>query len=302
METTCRFHFEVAADLFDDKILSLLETAPPGRLQFEIGLQSFHEPALKASSRQMNIENAERNIRALVKMQNIHIHIDLIAGLPYETLNDFKNSFDRAYVLNTHHLQLGFLKLLHGSVLRAQAEEFAILYSPTPPYEIISSPWLSADDILILKQTENALQHTRNKGRFISTLDYVLAVTSERPFALFCSLGAAAPNHAAQLEDYIVQIYEFSLKQPGVEENALKDCLIYDWLGMVKGKNLPAFLKNDNKQQELVDKRAQIAATAEKKLGRKLRREEYTVLSTGKGIFVDNNDRNPVTGLYTILS
>jgi len=282
-------------------MLSLLETAPPGRLQFEIGLQSFHEPALKASSRQMDIEKAERNIRTLMKKQNIHIHIDLIAGLPYETLGDFKDSFDRAYILNTHHLQLGFLKLLHGSELRTKAEDFGLIYSPNPPYEIISSPWLSINDIQTLKQTENALQHTRNKGRFLTTLDYVLTATGERPFTLLHSLGTAVPCHATQLEDYVVQIYSYFTKRPGVDKNALKDCLIYDWLGMVKGKNTPPFLKSDDIRQNSATERKKVADTAEKKLGRKLRREEYIILSSGKGIFVDSNNRNPVTGLYKVL-
>jgi hypothetical protein len=275
-------------------MLSMLETAPPGRLQFEIGLQSFHEPALEASSRQMDIEKAERNIRTLVKMKNIHIHIDLIAGLPYETLADFKDSFDRAYALNTHHLQLGFLKLLHGSELRKQADDFGLKYSLNPSYEILSSPWLSTDDIKTLKQTENALQHTRNKGRFLTTLEYALTATGIRPFTLFSSLGSAVPNHATQLEDYVVQIYEFLAKQPEVDKNALQDCLFFDWLGMVKGKNTPSFLKNDDKR------RKQVAATAEKILNRKPRREEFAVLNSSKGIFVDNTNRNPVTGLYEV--
>jgi radical SAM superfamily enzyme YgiQ (UPF0313 family) len=294
METTCRFHFEVAADLFNKKLLSLLETAPPGRLQLEIGLQSFHEPALKATSRLTDAEKAEQNIRVLMKKQNIHIHIDLIAGLPYETLDDFKDSFDRAYVLNTHHLQLGFLKLLHASRLRKMADDFGLKYSPNPPYEIISSPWLGTEDIKALKLTENALQHTRNKGRFLTTLDYVLTVSGARPFILLNSLGEAVPNHKTQLEDYVLSIYDFFLQQPGVEINALKDCLIYDWLGMVKGKNTPSFLKNDDKQ------RKNVAETAEKILGRKLRREEFAVLSSGKGVFANSSNRNPVTGLYKV--
>jgi hypothetical protein len=236
-----------------------------------------------------------------MKMQNIHIHIDLIAGLPYETLDDFKNSFNRAYALNTHYLQLGFLKLLHGSELRKQADSLAIKYSPCPPYEIISSPWLSADEIKALRHAENSLQHTRNKGRFLTTLDYVLATTGTGPFTLFESLGAAVPNHATQLEDYIVRIHNFFLKQPGIEESALNDCLIYDWLGMVKGKNTPQFLKSDDTQQNTAAKRKNVAETAEKILGRKLRREEFAVLKSGKGIFADSNNRDPVTGLYKVI-
>ena len=294
LDTTCRFHFEVAADLFDERLLSLLESAPPGRIQFEIGLQSFFKPALTASSRQMNIEKAEQNIQELMEMENVHIHVDLIAGLPYETLAEFINSFNRAYALNTHTLQLGFLKLLHGSELRKQAESLGIYYSPDPPYEIIQSPWLSIDDLMILKKTENALQHTRNKGRFLSALNYLQAITRMKPFSLMHALGEAVPSHATQLEDYAAQIYDFFTKLPGVEKSALQDCLTYDWLGMVKGKNAPIFMKNDNPH------RKRIAEIAEKTLERKVKREEYAVLNSGLGAFVDSSKRNPVTGLYKV--
>jgi hypothetical protein len=136
----------------------------------------------------------------------------------------------------------------------------------------------------------------------LTTLDYVLAVTEERPFTLLNSLGATVPCHATQLEDYVVQIYNFFLKQPGVNEFSLKDCIIYDWLGMVKGKNTPSFLRNDDIQKKFVAERNKVAETAERVLGRKLRREEFALLSSGKGIFVDSNNRNPVTGLYDVLS
>ena len=294
LDTVCVFHFEVAADLFDERTLLLLETAPTGRIQFEIGLQSFFMPALKAVSRQTDLIKAEKNILFLVNAQNIHIHIDLIAGLPYETISDFENGFNYAYSLNTHTLQLGFLKLLHGSELRKQSESLGIHFNTVAPYEILFSPWLSGGDISILKKIENALQHTRNKNRFISTLHYVQAVTGKSPFSLMHSLGSAAFNRGTQLEDYIVQVYDFFKGLPGVVEHELKDCMIYDWLGMVKGKNTPAFLKNDDKQ------RIKIQETAEKTLGRKLRREEYAILNSGIGIFVDSNNRNPVSELYRV--
>jgi len=294
LDTSCRFHFEAAADLFDEPVLLLLETAPPGRIQFEIGLQSFYAPALKASCRQIDITQAERVIRLLQRLQNIHIHIDLIAGLPHEALADFADGFDRAYSLDTHVLQLGFLKLLHGSVLREQADALKIQYSPEPPYEILQSPWLSEKDIQLLKKAENALQHTRNKGRFLSVLYYVLTSTGKRPFSFFSELGAAVPNHGTQLEDYAVQIFDFCVKLPGVDKNALQDCLTYDWLGMVKGKNTPPFLKNESVH------RKRVAEIAEKTLGHKVRREEFAVLQSGKGIFVDRSNQDPVTGLYRI--
>ncbi|MCL2819654.1 MAG: B12-binding domain-containing radical SAM protein [Oscillospiraceae bacterium] len=295
LDTLCKFHFEAAADLFDDPTLSLLKTAPPGLIQLEIGLQSLHEPTVKAVARKTDTEKAMRNIHELVKMQNIHIHIDLIAGLPYETLMDFQNSFNRAYLLNTHTLQLGFLKLLYGSELRNNAAALGIEYSSAPPYEIIQSKWLSIEDIITLKHVENALQNTRNKNRFLSVIHYVLTLMGQTPFSLMHSIGSNVPNHGTQLENYIIQLFNFFLKLPGVDESDLKDCFIYDWLSMVKGKNTPAFLKND------CEHRNYAAKSAEKTLGRKIRREEYAVLNSGSCIFVDSNSRSPVTGLYEVF-
>jgi len=290
LDTDCCFHFEVAADLFDDRTLALLASVPPGRIQLEAGLQSFFEPALNASSRQTDLQKAERNILAILQERNIHVHVDLIAGLPYETLADFQDGFDCAYALGAHTLQLGFLKLLHGSQLREQAESLGIQYSAQPPYEIKSSPWLSADDIQILKQAENALQRTYNKGRFLTTLEYALSASKMRPFSLFRALGEAIPNHGTPLTEYAEGIYDFCIGLPGVDKGELSNRMTCDWLSMVKGKNAPRFFKRDHRILEI----------AERVLARKISRNEAAVLSSGKGVFVDSEDRDPVTGLYRI--
>ena len=292
LDTYCCFHFEVAADLFDDRTLSLLSAASPGRIQMEAGLQSFFEPALKASSRQTDLAKAEQNIRTLLRNRNIHIHVDLIAGLPYETLTDFQDSFDRAYALGVHTLQLGFLKLLHGSALREQVKSIAC--SAASPYEIIHSPWLSTEDLEILKKTENALQHSYNKGRFLSTLRYVLSASGLRPFLLYHSLGEAAIHHGTPLETYAKQIYDHCIMLPGVEPDELRDHMICDWLGMVKGKNRPLFLKTENRWLK------QMMVIAEELLEHKISRDEVAVLSSDKSIFVDCERRDPVTGLYQL--
>ena len=294
LDTACRFHFEVAADLFDARTLSLLATAPPGRIQLEAGLQSFHEPALKAVSRRTDLAKAENNIRALLSHNNIHVHVDLIAGLPFETLSHFQDSFDRAYALGAHTLQLGFLKLLHGSALRAEAEKLGIRYAEDPPYGIIGSPWLSEEDIETLKQTENALRHTYNKGRFLSALHYALSVSGLRPFTLYHALGKAAPNHGTPLVDYAQQIYAFCINLPGVLTDPLRACMIIDWLGMVKGENRPPFLKVEDRRLK------QVAAVAEKQLGRRIARHEAAILPSGRGVFVDSGHCDPVTGLYQV--
>jgi len=295
LSTECCFHFEVAADLFDERTITLLQTATPGRIQLEAGLQSFHEPAIKAASRKTDLNLAKENIHKLLKNGNIHIHIDLIAGLPYETLDDFKNSFDKAYLLKTHTLQLGFLKLLHGSKLRNQANALGIKYSRTPPYEIISSAWLSQDEMKILKQTENALKHTANKARFLTTLEYVFLATKIRPFELFYLIGSKAPNHGTDLAVYATQLYEICSKLEGVDTDKLHDYMLFDWMGMVKGKNMPEKIKTTANQ------RGSIIGIAEEQLGRRIRRDEAVMLLSGKGIYVDSKSRDPVTGLYKVL-
>ncbi|MCL2361354.1 MAG: B12-binding domain-containing radical SAM protein [Defluviitaleaceae bacterium] len=294
LESDCCFHFEIAADLLDEGTCKLLSTAQPGRIQLEAGLQSYHEPTLKAVSRKTDLPKAEANIRNLLQGGNIHIHVDLIAGLPYETLNHFQDSFDRAYMLGAHNLQLGFLKLLHGSVLRNQAKMLGIQYKETPPYEIICSPWLSVEDISILKKTENALGHTYNKSRFLSTLEYVLSASGLRPFTLFRNLGESVQNHGMPLEIYAEQVYECFRKMPNVNAIELLERMICDWLAMVKGKNMPNFMKiADNRRKQIIQ-------GVEKKLGRPIGREEVALLPSGEWVFVDIANRDSVTKLYKL--
>lgn len=297
LDTTVCFHFEVAADLFDSRTLSLLQTAPPGRIQLEIGVQSFHVPALNAVSRRTDLERVERSLRVLLNGGNIHIHIDLIAGLPYETLADFERGFNRAYALGAHNLQLGFLKLLHGSALRERAELLGLRYDPEPPYEIIGSPWLSAEDLRLLKQTENALQRAYNKGRFTETLRYSLSVSDLNPFAFYRGLGEAAPGHGGQLDAYAEMLFAYCLGLPGVEACVLRDRMTCDWLRATRGENLPACLRTRDRR------RKQVAAAAEAGLGHRVQRCETAVLTAGstvRGVVADSLGRNPVTGLYEL--
>lgn len=296
LDTACCFHFEVAADLFDQRTLSLLHTAPPGRIQLEAGLQSFYAPALKAVARQTNAKAAEQAIRSLLRGQNIHMHVDLIAGLPFEELQHFQESFSRAYALGVHTLQLGFLKLLHGSALRQQADQWGIMYSQQPPYEIMQSPWLRAQDINILKQVENALQRAYNSGRFLSTMQYVLSAAGMDPFSLYRGLGEAVPNHGDALDVYANGMYAYCARLPGVDAAALRDAMVCDWLSAVKGKNLPSFLRESSGRHK------QLLATAQAMLGRKMQRCEAAVLISGKrkGVFVDSRQKDPVTGLHML--
>jgi len=291
LETSCRFHFEVAADLFDTRTLSLLNATPHGKIQLEAGLQSFHEPALEASSRQTDLIKAEKNIAAILRGGNIHVHVDLIAGLPHETLTDFIAGFNRAYNLKAHTLQLGFLKMLHGSKIRSGQTDIA--YNYLPPYEIASSPWMSEGDLHILKQTENALQHTHNKSRFLSAIAYVLDASGQNPFAFYHGLGAYAPNHGTPLEDYARQFFDYSTTLTGVDDAVLREQMICDWLGMTKGANMPPFLKLKGRRDAL--------DTAQKLTGRRPGRHEAAMLPSGRTAFAQSKDRDAVTGLYRVV-
>ena len=294
LDTDCCFHFEIAADLLTEEILTFLRSAPVGRIQLEIGIQSFHQLTLDAVSRKTDLIKAEDNIKKLLTIGNIHIHIDLIAGLPYESLEIFADSFNRAYSLGAHMLQLGFLKLLHGSKLRQQAENWGIIYYNEPPYQIISNPWLNAENLKILETVEDALQHTYNKGRFLSVLKYVLGVSELSPFALFRGLGEYVSAHAMPLKEYAEKVYYYCSGLPNVDIDKLRDCMVCDLLGMVKGKNMPHILKTCG------EKRRQAVNYASKRLGRTVDYDEAEVLTTGEFVYVDGSVSDSITGLYEV--
>ncbi len=293
LDTTCCFHFEVAADLFDGKALALLRTATSGRIQLEAGLQSFYQPTLDAVARKTSLEDAESNLKALLDGGNIHIHVDLIAGLPWETLEIFQQSFNRAYSIGAHKLQLGFLKLLHGSRLREQAEDLGLRYRKTPPYEITSSPWLTADDLVTIKQVEHALERIYNSNRFIETVQYALQATGISPFELYHRLGKAASGYKVPLGIYAEQVYDCLCGLPGIDAEDLRDYMICDWLCAMRGNNIPAFLRVQNRQAE------QVRVYAEGFLGRKIALYEFAALQSG-GVFIDSSVIDPVTGRYRL--
>ncbi len=168
-----RFHFEAVAELFDDKMLNLISKAPPGLIQFEIGIQTTSPASLEAVGRRTDLEKAFSNIEKLLSMKNTHIHLDLIAGLPGESLSSFEKAFNRVYGLNAHKLQLGFLKLLKGSAIRNEAPLYGYSYTDYPPYEVLSSNSMSYGDLLLLKGAEHMLERYYNSKRFSNTLKYL---------------------------------------------------------------------------------------------------------------------------------
>jgi len=169
-----RVHFEIDASLISDSMLDFLGTVPPGRFDFEIGIQSTHAPALKAVHRPSNWDRISRNVKILQAQGKIHLHVDLIAGLPYEDLSSFTRSFDMVYALQADYLQLGFLKLLKGSPLRQAAEFYGYQYQDHPPYQVLSSPVLTYSELLFLSRVEKLVDWYYNSGKMRVTLAYVV--------------------------------------------------------------------------------------------------------------------------------
>ena len=167
------FHFEIGADLLNEEELALLESLRPGLVQLEIGIQSTNPKTLMAIRRTMDLQKLCANIERLRSAQNINLHVDLIAGLPYEGLESFEKSFNDVYALHADQLQLGFLKVLGGTEMHEMAEEYDIRYSGRPPYEVLSTKWLSCKELDLLRRICDVLEYYYNSGQFTHTLAYL---------------------------------------------------------------------------------------------------------------------------------
>ena len=180
------FHFEMTGDLIDDGMIALLAMAPPGLIQFEIGVQSTAPATLSAIGRKISVERTENHVKKLLEQDNIHIHLDLIAGLPHETYEVFKSSFNQVIALNPGMLQLGFLKCLKGTRIRKESEIHDYQYASFPPYEIISNKYLSAEELYQLRQIEVLVDRYFNSGAFKHSLAFIFqAKIYDTPFDFF---------------------------------------------------------------------------------------------------------------------
>lgn len=182
------FHFEISGDLLEEEAVLLLQSMRPGLVQLEIGVQSINARTLAEIRRNMDLPRLEENVRRLREGQSQHQHLDLIAGLPYEGYDSFCESFDRVYRLHPQQLQLGFLKVLKGSYLYENRESYGLIYRDDPPYEVLSTRWLSYDELLKLKKAEEMLEVYYNSGQFELTMQ-VLELAFQSPFRMFLELG-----------------------------------------------------------------------------------------------------------------
>lgn len=240
------FHFEIAGDLLREKDFELLKTAPNGAIQFEIGMQSFNSETLAAINRKTNVKRLKENISRLTDMDNIHIHIDLIAGLPKEDYRSFRDSFNTAFLLNTDVLQLGFLKLLHGADMREKSGEYPCKFSDTPPYEVTATPWLGEMSLEMLHSCENALERFCNSGRFERTNEYIFGTQKRDPFDTLVQLGMFTGSDSCPLNEYVGKLFLFFVK--GSDPDVLRDTLLCDVATSVKSAILPKSLIREDKR------------------------------------------------------
>ena len=240
-DTDATFHLEIKADILTDKVLDFLATAPKGRFQMEIGIQSTHQETLKAINRQDNWERLASNVRRLLSLGNMHIHVDLIAGLPYENLPTFAKSFNDVYGLEADMLQLGFLKVLPGTQMRKETEKHGLLYMDEPPYEILATKYMPYADMQFLKRLENVLDQTGNSGSFKHILKMLISKNGGDAFAFYKELtcwwvdnGFYPQTHNAKGTAEI--IYKYIKEHYSVAEaSVLLEILRYDVFISVPG-------------------------------------------------------------------
>lgn len=235
------FHFEIAGDILTEETFEILSQMPTGAVQLEIGMQSFNEETLQKINRKTNTEKLIKNIKKLLEFGNMHIHIDLIAGLTGEDLKSFKNSFNIGYSLKAHMLQMGFLKLLYGADMRENPQDFPCEYTENPPYEVISTPWISADEMKTLKNCEDAVDRLYNSGRFLFTLDYLIDEIGISPFDLFNDFGNTVDGTNMKLSDYAVKVYEYFKDK--CDEQVLREKILCDLLSCSSSVQIPEIFK-----------------------------------------------------------
>lgn len=241
------FHFEVAADLLNDEEIALIRSMRPGLIQLEIGVQSTNPDTVREIRRRMDLVKVEKNVAAVREARNVHQHLDLIAGLPYEDYDSFARSFDRVYAMKPDQLQLGFLKVLKGSLMHEKTEEYGLVYQDRPPYEVLSTKWLSYSDVIRLKKIEEMVEVYYNSGQFRNTMEQ-LEQAYASSFEMYGALadyyeknGLFRLSHS-RIARYEI-LYHFIEETEGAERIAgYREWLTLDLYLRDNVKNRPAFL------------------------------------------------------------
>lgn len=249
------FHFEIAAELLTKEQMEVLASLRAGLVQLEIGVQSTNETTLEAVHRKTDLSVLKEKIALLRKNDNVHIHLDLIAGLPKEDMNSFIRSFNEVYQMHPHQLQLGFLKVLSGSPMEQMAKENTTVYQNNAPYEVLFTKWLSFEEIIRLKNVEEMVEIYYNSGQFLYSIPYLLH-SFETPFSFYEALANFYETNGlfgeklARKRRYEI-LLEFA-KEVVEETEVLEQLLLYDYCLREKIKGCPTFAKrNQMDKQEL---------------------------------------------------
>lgn len=243
------FHFEISADIIDDDMLNTLKKARPGLFQFEIGVQSTNNETLDEIKRKTNLTNLFDKVTQIKNLKNIHQHLDLIAGLPFEDYNIFKKSFNDVFNLYPQQFQLGFLKLLKGSGLRINADKYGIVYKDKAPYEVIYTKLIDYDKMNIIKNVEEMVETYYNSGKAINTIKYAIKFFKS-PFDFFETFaiyweqqGFNSISHS-KIRLYEI-IYKFLLKVKNIDEIVLNEIIKFDILLNDNIKSLPVWINTN---------------------------------------------------------
>jgi radical SAM superfamily enzyme YgiQ (UPF0313 family) len=248
------FHFEISADLLKEEELELIRTMRPGLIQLEIGVQSTNPETIRAIHRTMDFEKLSRIVNQIHSFENVHQHLDLIAGLPYEDYDRFHQSFNDVYRLRPQQLQLGFLKVLKGSHMKEMEEEYGILHKEQEPYEVLSTRWLSYEDVLRLKMVESMVEVYYNSGQFTNTLEYLETFFTDA-FTLYQDLGTFYEKKGyetishSRMRRYEI-LLEFAGEHPKIKREDLIDQLLIDLYLRENLKSRPAFAPSEKELEK----------------------------------------------------
>ena len=285
------FHFEISADLLREEEMELMSQMRPGLIQLEIGVQSTNPETIRAIHRHMDLKKLEHCVNRVHSFRNIHQHLDLIAGLPYEDYDIFHQSFNDVYQMKPDQLQLGFLKVLKGSLMQKEAEGYGIVYKEKEPYEVLSTNWLTYGEVLKLKMVESMVEVYYNSGQFWHTLEYLIPLEKDA-FTFYEKLGSFYEKKGySEISHSRMRRYEILLEylkeETDVPVEVAAQKMLYDLYLREKLKKRPAFAP-DQKQYETAvwnyRKNNQVSKTA-----------HIEVFENGTVILFDYEKRDPLS-------
>ena len=285
------FHFEVSADLLREDELALMEKMRPGLIQLEIGVQSVNQDTIRAIHRHMDLDKLRKAVSKVHSFRNIHQHLDLIAGLPWEDYDSFHHSFNEVYKMEPDQLQLEFLKVLKGSLMYQEAPGYDILYKDREPYEVLSTRWLTYEEILKLKMVESMVEVYYNSGQFLHTLKYLIP-QFEDPFVFYEKLGEFYEEKGyseishSRMRRYEI-LLEFLQEKTDIECEQTSEYMVFDLYLRERLKKRPEFASDQKPFETVVwkyRKENKVSKTA-----------YIEVFRNGKAVLFDYDRRDPLS-------